>query len=155
MAELTRYHNAPYYNQYAILQYVRINDVYVTSQIIHTKYISPHLKDKITPTKDTRMVFKNHNNMVTHINAIRNAVKEYWDSMNEEDVAPRFVIFIDKESYNSHPMFTNEYYTECIEFRVYNAIVPGYTTCIPDLSINTFNKQLEMAIKEIEDEYCL
>lgn len=149
MAKLTRYYNSPYFNQYSILQYVRINDVYVTSQIIHTKYISPHLKDKITSTKDTRMVFKNHNNMVTHINAIRNAVKEYWDSMNEEDVVPRFVIFIDKESYNSHPMFTNEYYTECIEFRVYNAIVPGYTTCIPDLSINTFNKQLEMAIKEI------
>lgn len=136
MAKLTRYKNSNYFNQYAILQYVRINDTYITSQIIY-------------PMSNSRIRFENHNDLNTHLTALRNAIKEYEVGLKKDKIMPKFVVYIDKESYASHPIFKNERYSDYIDFRVYNNIVPGYTTCIPDLSINSFNKQLETAIKEI------
>lgn len=145
MAGLTRYKNSSYFNQYAILQYVRLKDSYTTARISY-----PENRDKKTK-KPLTMRFKSHNDFVIHLSAIREAVKDYIDNMSDEELAyvPRFVIYLDKESYHSHPIFQNEYYTNYIDFRLYNDIVSGYTTCVPDLSLDTLNKQIEYAQKEI------
>lgn len=137
MSGLTRYKDSSYFNQYAILQYIRIKDTYVTSQIIY-------------PKSGKRMRFNTHNDLVIHISAISNAVNSYINDVDDNSkYIPRFVIYIDKESYNSHPIFTNDRYTKYIDFRIYNDIVPGYTTCLSDISLKSLDSQLESAIHEI------
>ena len=129
---LTRYNKAHYFNQYAILKYVKINGNFIMSKII---YPEQNCRENLS-----------HATLLNVLNTIRDKVIEYNKEHNSE---VKFVIFIDKESFNSDALFTNEYYTTYFEFRVYNNIVPGYTTCIEDLSIETFDKQFETAIKEI------
>ena len=136
MAKLTRYKSSKYFTQYAILQYVQADDKYITSQIIY-------------PKSNGRLRFKNHNALQTHLELLRDAIREYEASLKKDTILPKFVIYIDKESYSANPIFQNERYSKYIDFRVYNDIVPGYTTCIPDLSIESFDRQLETAIKEI------
>ena len=129
---LTRYNNCPYFIQYAILKYVKINGDFIMSKIVY-------------PIQNCRENLS-HAILLKVLNTIRDKVIEYNEKNNTE---VKFVIFIDKESFNSDALFTNKYYTTYLEFRVYNNIVPGYTTCIEDLSIETFDKQFETAIKEI------
>lgn len=137
MAGLTRYKNSSYFNQYAVLQYVNIDGKYVTSQIIY-------------PVSKKSKRFKNHNDFVIHLSAIKDAVEYFINNIDDGGKhIPKFVIYLDKESYYSHPVFQNKYYTDYIDFRIYNEIVPGYTTCVKDLSISTFDKQLESALHEI------
>lgn len=136
MAKLTRYKSSKYFTQYAILQYVQVDDTYITSQIIY-------------PKSNGHIRFKNHNGLQTHLESLRDAIRDYEASLKKDTILPKFVIYIDKESYSANAIFQHERYSKYIDFRLYNDIVPGYTTCIPDLSIESFDRQLETAIKEI------
>ena len=136
MAKLTRYKCSKYFNQYAILQYVKVDGRYITSQIIYPRSVN-------------RARFKNHNDLQTHLESLRDAIREYEASLKKDTILPKFVIYLDRESYSADSIFQNERYSKYIDFRIYNDIVPGYTTCIPDLSIESFDRQLETAIKEI------
>lgn len=132
------YNKAQHFNEYAVIQYVKINDVFITSQIVYPKY-----------NKKQRLL---HSDLISILNLIRERAKEsceYYEEKLNITHPIRFVIYIDKESFNADDIFINPYYTEYIEFRIYNDIVPGYTTCIKDLSLDTFDEQLDLAVKEI------
>lgn len=129
---LTRKGPAHHFIQYAILQCVNLNNTFITAQII---YPVQNQRDRLS-----------YENLIKVMNTIRDKVIEY-NTEHESDA--KFIIYLDNESYNSDAIFSDEYYTTYFDFRIYNKIVPGYTTCLKDLKIETFDKQFETAIKEI------
>lgn len=64
MAKLTRYKSSKYFTQYAILQYVQVDDTYITSQIIY-------------PRSNSRIRFKRHDGLQTLTEA-----KEHFQKIN-------------------------------------------------------------------------